>query len=122
MTSRLHCFSFHSVKGGVGKSTLSTFTACALAYEHPEAQVFLVDMDLTGTSLADVLPLEAPRWEGVGPDEPLDLLQRPDGFCSRLDSRKRMKTRGLSPSDSTVATGVPFLNDYLLFAPKKWDE
>lgn len=122
MTSRLNCFSFHSVKGGVGKSTLSTFTACALAHEHPESQVYLVDMDLTGTSLADVLPLEAPRWDGVGPDEPLDMSKRPDGFHSRLDSRMRMKVRGSSQRDMTVAVGVPFLNDYLLFAPKTWNE
>lgn len=122
MTAQLSCYSFHSVKGGVGKSTLSTLTACALAKEHPSAQVVLVDMDLTGTSLADVLPLEAPSWENIGPDEAIDLLKRPAGFSSRKDSRARIKKRGLLTIDSKKIVGVPFLNDYLLFEPKVWDE
>lgn len=122
MTAQLGCYSFHSVKGGVGKSTLSTLTACALAKEHPTAQVFLVDMDLTGTSLADVLPLEAPSWEGVGPDEPIDLLKRPAGFSSRNDSRARIKKREYLHVSTKEIVGVPFLNDYLLFEPKVWDE
>ncbi len=36
---------FHSTKGGVGKSTLSINTACALAQSHPD-QVLLVDCSL----------------------------------------------------------------------------
>ena len=36
---------FHSTKGGVGKSTLSINTACALARNHPD-QVLLVDCSL----------------------------------------------------------------------------
>lgn len=50
MTGALRCYSFHSVKGGVGKSTLSTFLALGLARRHPEAQVVLIDLDLTGMS------------------------------------------------------------------------
>ncbi|HRI71617.1 MAG TPA: P-loop NTPase [Polyangium sp.] len=121
MNSTLHCYSFHSVKGGVGKSTLSTLTACALAKEHPEARVYLVDMDLTGTSLADVLPLEAPYWNELGPDEPIDLLKSPDGFLARLDSRSRIERRREPRDDPKQVIGVPFLNDYLLFEPKVWD-
>jgi len=122
MTATLSCYSFHSVKGGVGKSTLSTLTACALAHEHPTAHVVLVDMDLTGTSLADVLPLEAPSWEDVGPDEPINLLKNPVRFLNRDDSRACIRQRGLLPIGSKDVVGVPFLNDYLLFAPKVWDE
>lgn len=122
MSAQLHCYSFHSVKGGVGKSTLSTLTACALAHECPDSRVILVDMDLTGTSLADVLPLEAPCWAEVAPDEPFDLSKPPHGFWSRIDSRIRMKRRALEAIDSKNTVGVPFLNDYLLFAPKIWDE
>lgn len=69
MTSKLTCRSFHSVKGGVGKSTLAVAHALSLAQKHAESgrRVYLLDLDLTGTSLADVLPLCAPRWEGVDP-------------------------------------------------------
>ncbi|WP_437780660.1 P-loop NTPase [Sorangium sp. So ce1097] len=122
MTHTLRCYSFHSVKGGVGKSTLSTLTAVALAEAHPEARVYLVDMDLTGTSLADVLPLEAPRWAGVGPGDPIDLLQRPDTFHERNDAIDRIEERGAAPADAEDAIGVPFLNDYLLFRTPDWDE
>ncbi len=120
MTSRLTCYSFHSVKGGVGKSTLSTFTACALAQAHPNARVYLIDMDLTGTSLADVLPLEAPQWDGVGVNGVLNLLTRPNGFHSRKETRDCVKHRD-RPTATPEAIGVPFLNDYLLFEPKDWD-
>ena len=119
MTANLRCFSFHSVKGGVGKSTLSTLAAVALAHREPQANVYLVDMDLTGTSLADVLPVEAPRWDGVDSDGILDLLRAPIGFHDRLESKKRMHAR--RDAHTTGAIGAPFLNDHLLFEPKKWD-
>jgi cellulose biosynthesis protein BcsQ len=122
MTHRLRCYSFHSVKGGVGKSTLSTLSAIAVADAHPEARVYLVDMDLTGTSLADVLRLEAPCWDGVGPGEPLDLLQPPTGFHTYDESRTQLGRRGDAPADSDEAYCVPFLNDYLLFTPQQWDD
>ncbi|WP_437307000.1 P-loop NTPase [Sorangium sp. So ce388] len=122
MMRHLRCYSFHSVKGGVGKSTLSALTAVALAETHPEARVYLVDMDLTGTSLADVLPLEAPSWAGLGPRDPIHLLQQPDDFHKRGDSVDRIEERGDAPADSADAVGVPFLNDYLLFRTPDWDE
>jgi hypothetical protein len=120
MTGTLHCYSFHSVKGGVGKSTLSVISAIALAHEHPEIPVFLVDMDLTGTSLADVLPLLAPKWDGLAPDMPIDLLQAPSGFHTEEASRERMEER--RDAEGAAAVGVPFLNDYLLFQTPSWDE
>jgi hypothetical protein len=120
MTGTLRCYSFHSVKGGVGKSTLSVLTAVALADEHPEARVYLVDMDLTGTSVADVLPLEAPRWEGVADGEPLDLLKPPSGFHDHERTRDLVEVREESTARAVV--GVPFLNDYLLFETPDWDE
>lgn len=120
MTGTLRCYSFHSVKGGVGKSTLSVITAIALAQEHPTARVYLVDMDLTGTSLADVLPLEAPLWAGLAPDAPIDLLRSPSDFHTEAISRDRIEERGLV--DGAAVVGVPFLNDYLLFQTPNWDE
>ncbi len=122
MSSLLHCCSFHSVKGGVGKSTLSTLTAIALAHKHPDANVYLIDMDLTGTSLADVLPIEAPRWDEEKADGRLDLLQNPSGFHHRAESKKRMRSRSEVLAPVTGAIGVPFLNDHLLFEPENWDE
>jgi MinD-like ATPase involved in chromosome partitioning or flagellar assembly len=121
MTQRLHCYSFHSVKGGVGKSTLSVLTAVALSAAHPDAHVYLIDMDLTGTSLADVLPLVAPKWDGVGLADPIDLRQPPDGFHPHAASRPRIEERANAPSGAAVI-GVPFLNDYLLFTPRDWKE
>jgi hypothetical protein len=127
LSARLLGYSFHSVKGGVGKSTLSALAAVHIARRRPGTPVYLVDMDLTGTSLADVLPLEAPRWDG---DE-IDLLSPPSTFFSRKESRERMEARqeqlqdwlekGESP-DRGTAIEVPFLNDFLLFATPNWDE
>jgi hypothetical protein len=104
------------VKGGVGKSTLSTLAAMALAHENPTASVYLIDMDLTGTSLSDVLPLEAPRWE----DGDIDLLNPPSQFWGRVESRGLVQYREVSPLDGPV--GVPFLNDFLLFNTPNWDD
>lgn len=120
MTQRLRCYSFHSVKGGVGKSTLSVVTAVALATENPNARVVLVDMDLTGTSLADVLPLEAPSWRGVGARDRIDLRKAPDGSLGSVEAQRRIEERGDTPAEAG-AIGVPFLNDYLLFTPPGWE-
>jgi hypothetical protein len=82
------------VKGGVGKSTLSVLTACALAQRN-QAPVTLIDMDLTGTSLADVLPLRAPLWPDAGPSDVLNLLNPPSGgFHSLEETRTRIEARG----------------------------
>lgn len=118
MNSKLSCVSFHSVKGGVGKSTLATMTALSLARRTSDP-VWLVDMDLTGTSLADVLPLQAPEWRGIEARDPLPLDRAADGRLSTEESRSRMERRGLESSDRPI--GVPFLNDYLLFASRDWD-
>ncbi len=127
MSGRLRCYSFHSVKGGVGKSTLSVLTALGLAQRG--AQVTLIDMDLTGTSLADVLPLEAPKWTETGPALP--LTSSPEGFYSYAETRDLMEERDelardvlQRRPDSTeahTARSVPFLNDFLLFATPDWD-
>ncbi|HSP81445.1 MAG TPA: P-loop NTPase, partial [Myxococcaceae bacterium] len=92
MSGSLRCYSFHSVKGGVGKSTLSVLTALGLA-QRGGRPVTLIDMDLTGTSLADVLPLEAPAWDSVALEEKLPLLRPPTGFLSLEETRERMELR-----------------------------
>jgi hypothetical protein len=125
VSGSLRCYSFHSVKGGVGKSTLSVLTALGLA-QRGGRRVTLVDMDLTGTSLADVLPLEAPAWEGQEASAPLELLKPPTGFLSLDETRERMELRDELALEASEAAhqpfGAPFLNDFLLFATPDWDE
>ena len=128
MSGSLRCYSFHSVKGGVGKSTLSVLTALGLAQRG--AQVTLVDMDLTGTSLADVLPLEAPAWPDEGPA--LQLTKLPTGFhsheatCELMEERDELarevvQRQSSDDAQAHVVRCVPFLNDFLLFATPDWD-
>src|SRR5438105_2674081 len=113
MSGSLRCFSFHSVKGGVGKSTLATACACYLSTSHAQP-IYLIDMDLTGTSLADVLPLQAPAWP-TADSEPLDLVGGPkqNHFHPRNETRQRMNLRWQSKVEPAKAYGVPFLNDFL---------
>lgn len=115
MTKQLHCYSFHSVKGGVGKSTLSTLVAHGLAVRQPETPVFLIDMDLTGTSLSDVLPLKAPRWS----DDHVQLLRSPTSFWPHDETCGRIEQRSGGPRDAETLA-VPYLNDFLLWADPDW--
>lgn len=120
MTSRLTCRSFHSVKGGVGKSTLAVAHALSIAQKraHTGERVYLLDLDLTGTSLADVLPLRAPRWKDVDPLTLGDTVRAPDdGYHSHAETEERVRQRD-EQFDDFVNDGpaqVAFLNDFLLF-------
>lgn len=117
MTGTLRCYSFHSVKGGVGKSALSTMTALAEAQRG--CPTLLIDMDLTGTSLSDVLPVLPPRWPEIG--GALDLRASPQGWMSESEAATAL-TRRRDTEEGPLAVGVPFLNDYLLFQTPNWDE
>lgn len=110
MSKRLTCYSFHSVKGGVGKSTLATFLARALAREQTTR---LVDMDLTGTSLGDVLPLCAPCL-----DADTGVVEQPLRFHDRHTTRQLIEMREDAPVSQTPS--VRFLNDFLLEHPSSW--
>lgn len=60
--------SVHSQKGGVGKTILALYLARRLAQkgdEWPGLKTVLIDADLTGTSLAEGIPLVAPRQKTV---------------------------------------------------------
>jgi hypothetical protein len=112
---KLRCYSFHSVKGGVGKSTLSTFLACGLARSMPTT---LIDMDLTGTSLGDVLPLQAPLWS-PGVELAKALATAPDNdFADRTTTLKLISKRNSEPGHAPMY--LPFLNDFLLYATPDW--
>jgi NUBPL iron-transfer P-loop NTPase len=113
----LRCASFHSVKGGVGKSTLSYLTARLLAEEGPVA---LVDADLTGTSLADVLPLRAPRWNELDAGDHLPLARHPDDHTKRPDESKKLLSSRATAEDGH-ARFVPLLNDFLLWTRDRYD-
>lgn len=127
----LRCASFHSVKGGVGKSTLSYMVARLLAEQAPEGErVALIDADLTGTSLADVLSLRAPRWNSVAADDRLPLGRVPDAW-TKLEHAG--DAQGIDPSPmpnlTTRATrenghahDVPLLNDFLLWEQDRYDQ
>lgn len=126
----LRCASFHSVKGGVGKSTLSYLVARLLAEQAPEGErVALIDADLTGTSLADVLSLRAPRWNGVGRDDQLPLDREPTEWTELEHSSgaegldppppPNLTTRALR--ENGHAHDVPLLNDFLLWKNNRYD-
>lgn len=119
MKGKLECSSFHSVKGGVGKSTLAV--AHALAATRRAARVVLVDLDLTGTSLADVLPLCAPRWEPTQYLRLGDTVRPPPSgeFYTRAETREliRLRDDGFNEFRNDADAYAPFLNDFLLFQP-----
>ena len=117
---RIRAASFHSVKGGVGKSSLATAAAVQIARRKPELPVYLIDMDLTGTSLADVLPIMAPQWSGVEQLRRKTLEKRPDTRFSVADTKAQIVARASSMRDRKAASPelhVPFLNDFLLHQP-----
>lgn len=98
----------HSLRGGAGRTTL----ALRKARESGPGTV-LIETDLTGTSLCDVLPLRAPDL-GSLPDEALKLTSKPRSWYSTAESRARMELRHRS-----APWGLPFLNDWLLFTPEQ---
>lgn len=119
MIRRLTSLSVHSVKGGVGKSTLATLAAVSLA-RRTGRPTWLVDMDLTGTSLADVLPLVAPAWSAQGVDERLTLERAPDHFHDVETTRAQIERRATRPEP--MRFDVPFLNDFILHATPSWSQ
>lgn len=105
----IRCWSFHSVKGGVGKSTLSLALArrLARALSGDAPRVVLLDMDLTGTSLADAIPLLAPTWDEL--TERLPLHTAPDRHVPPHPGIERRAAEA-----DPRAMHVPYLNDWLL--------
>lgn len=88
---------FCSAKGGVGKSSLAFVTARMKA-DSPGGAV-LLDLDLTGTSMIEGLPLLAP--DGAG------------GFRTRADTLQVLDARKYARPDPLALRDPPFTHDVL---------
>lgn len=99
-----------SVKGGVGKSTLAV--GAALALEARGRAPFVIDADLTGTSLGDGLDLEAPELSVK--DGVLNLEAKPSGYLPREETLRRWDGRRRADREPGNPVELPFLNDLLL--------
>jgi|JI10StandDraft_1071094.scaffolds.fasta_scaffold48231_4 hypothetical protein len=102
---------YASLKGGVGKTTLAILQARKWAAEG--RPVVYVDLDLTGSSVADGLLLRAPSLpEREGR---LDLAAPASGLISRDETVNRRLERRLLKRDAPGRC-VPYLNDLLAFS------
>lgn len=103
----------HSQKGGVGKTLIGLYLARRLSQNlggwKPERTVF-IDADLTGTSIAEGLPLIAPKEKEIGH---LDLVNT-RGLLKQLSSSD--KPVGFLPQPNSRK--VKFLNDLLVCPPE----
>jgi len=89
--------------GGVGKSTLAVISAYGLARRNPDVEVILVDLDLTGASVGQGMPLRATRWDG----RPHGSFP-PTGHCTEDETR-------------TLQEKVDF-STFLLWPEKDWPD
>jgi CobQ/CobB/MinD/ParA nucleotide binding domain len=107
-TITLHTFS--SVKGGVGKSTLAI--TCAKLLAASKRVPVLIDCDLTGTSFADGLRLEAPDL--ALNDGALDLTtaKPATSYFSVDETRQRRAERRINGSNER-ALPPSYFNDVL---------
>lgn len=107
-TITLHTFS--SVKGGVGKSTLAI--TCAKLLAASKRVPVLIDCDLTGTSFADGLRLEAPDL--ALNDGALDLTTAkltPSYFT--VDETRQRRAERRNKGSEGRALPPPYFNDVL---------
>lgn len=128
MTRRVHLHAFCSAGGGVGKSTLAVASARILAHDPAGARVpVLIDVDLTGASLADGLRLCAPRLP-QRPDGTLDLDSAPTGqFFSLAETFAQRQARNTRlvwhpGAYETRPLCIPFLNDALAYTATEQEQ
>jgi hypothetical protein len=122
MKAKLIAQSYHSVKGGVGRSALANRAAVMLAAEVPGRSVYVIDTDFFGTSRADSGSLRAPRWSASDTVRPATLLAAPDSFYSPEETTRRVTLRHQTRRGLKDDIVVPFLDDYILFQTKDWDK
>lgn len=103
----IQIIAFCSAKGGVGKSSLSVATAVLLSRRGE--RVVVLDLDMTGTSLADGLRLVAPAVPEVASGY-LDLTRSANGaWLTPDETRRRRRLRALE--DAPRRMFLPYLND-----------
>ena len=108
----IHLLPFCSAKGGVGKSTLAVAAATLLAGQGK--RVVVLDLDMTGTSLADGLKLLAPDLP-VNADGTLDLTAvSSDRWLSLEATHLGRRERALA--EDPRGRFILFLND--IFEPE----
>lgn len=105
-TIRLHAFA--STKGGVGKSSLSVAAAHWIGKQSSRRAV-LIDLDLTGSSLADGLGLCAPELV-LDEQNQFELDASPQSHLSVELTRERRLRRVLGGPFAAL----PYVNDALL--------
>lgn len=111
MSRPLRIHAFCSIKGGVGKSTLAV--ACATRLARDDGKIVLIDVDLTGSSLADGLVLRAPAItldEGGQMDLTAPATER---FLSPEETERLRDERQVAPR--APRRPPPFVNDALTF-------
>ena len=117
----LTLLSFHSVRGGVGRSTAACNAAIYAARKSDN--VYLIELDVSGsTSIVDRGCLCAPRWPGQTVNR--DLLEKgnPTAFWRTGETTERIRARAaLQKIEPATDRFVPFLNDYILHATTDWD-
>jgi hypothetical protein len=102
----------HSQKGGVGKTLIALYLARKFAQDsdgHQGKPTVLVDADLTGTSLAEAIHLQAPH-----PEE--------GGFLTIEETRSCLRHVSTRPGDNTLWSAATvrkpnLLNDILFCDP-----
>jgi len=106
MTHTTRITAVFSAKGGVGKSSL----ACALAFAAAAEgrRVWVWDLDMFGTSLADGLGLLAPRLHTRRDNGEFEMNVPPDGQF--LEPSQIMEGRRARLLARRGAMGIPFLN------------
>jgi len=107
---RVHAFA--SVKGGVGKSSLSI--ACAKLLAHQKRRPVLIDCDMTGTSFADGLLLRAPKIK-LDASGAIDFLHPPTGEFETVEQTRRLRAFRRDAPRREMPLPPPFLNDILRF-------
>lgn len=105
-------YAFVSTKGGTGKTTLAVATALALAERGRRVAVY--DLDLSGSSIGDGLPLCAP--EVAGEDGQVSLASPAPSLLNRPAT---LRARAKRAAERQSFRYLPYLNDALLHTAER---
>jgi arsenite-transporting ATPase len=110
---------FFAGKGGVGKTTMSTAYALALAAAHPDRRYVIISVD-PAHSLRDVFAREAPLPNLVV--ETIDTRARWRAFRDQLGDEIERAVNAITPSGLTVAYDADAMKQLIEVAPPGADE